>query len=674
MQVREDTKRQVSPRGGRFLATVLAALSLIAATPARAALPVFEARTLDDSNNNLAHPEWGAAGGAYLRLAPARYADGAGTPVPGPNPRYVSNRIFNSLGVDLFSERNVSQWLWTWGQFVDHTFGHAATGFEQAPIPFNQEDPLESFSDTLGMIPFTRDAAAPGTGASASDPRQQINTVSSFIDASAVYGNSASRLEWLRAGPGNGNPSTQRARLLMPGGYLPVTGARGDSATAPPMAIEGALAANSGEAVVAGDVRANENTELTAVTTLLAREHNRIVSQLPGSLSAEQRFQIARRVVGAEEQWITYNEFLPAAGVTLSPYKGYDPSVNPELSGEFATVGYRAHSMVNGELHVLVSSRAFPPSRVQALQARGVLVAASASRHNQLELTISQGAAFFDPQLLRQVGLGAFLQGLAGEPGYNNDEQIDDALRSVLFGVPGPGADPASCYAEPTTPGCFSGVVDLGAIDLQRARDNGIPGYNQVREALGLAPQASFTEVTGESSEALPEGMTIEDPGILEFTSLRNIFGEPLAAGQRAVYATRRSTLAARLRAIYGSVDKLDAFVGMLSEPHRSGSELGELQQALWRRQFEALRDGDRFFYLNDPVLAEIESAYGITYRHSLSELITLDSGVPAKRLAANVFFAPLPGASQGRLRAQRRAQREATRRHRRTSTRSAQR
>ncbi|HEY0516514.1 MAG TPA: peroxidase family protein, partial [Solirubrobacteraceae bacterium] len=605
---------------------LLAALTLALPAAAPAAVPSFEARALDDSNNNLAHPAWGTPDSSYLRWAPARYADGAGAPVEGPNARYVSNRVFNSLGVDLFSERNVSQWLWTWGQFVDHTFGHAASGFEEAPIAFNSEDPLESFPDTLGMIPFARDTAAVGSGGDASNPRQQINTVSSFIDASALYGNSTSRLKWLRGGPANGAAAAQRAKLLLAKGYLPSAGARGNAATAPPMVTEGALAGNPGEAVVAGDVRANENSELTAVTTLLAREHNRIVAQLPSSLTNEQRFQIARRVVGAEEQYITYQEFLPAAGVTLGAYNGYDPTVNPELSDEFATVGYRAHSMVNGELHVLVP-RNFSEARIKALQARGVGVAPGGKHGNQLELTISQGAAFFDPQIVPQVGLGAILQGLAAEPGYKNDEQIDDALRSVLFGVPGPGADPAACYAEPTTTGCFSGVVDLGAIDVQRGRDNGMPSYNQMREAVGLAPRASFAEVTGESSEELPQGETIEDPHILDFTSLRNMWGEQIEPGseEHAVSGTRRSTLASRLKATYGSVGKLDAFVGMLAEPHPAGSELGELQQATWRRQFEALRDGDRFFYLNDPVLAELESRYGVSYKHSLRELIAID-------------------------------------------------
>ena len=65
----------------------------------------------------------------------------------------------------------------------------------------------------------------------------------------------------------------------------------------------------------------------------------------------------------------------------------------------------------------------------------------------------------------------------------------------------------------------------------------------------------------------------------------------------------RRSTTAARLQALYGDVDELDSFVGMAAEQHVAGTEFGELQLAIWKKQFEALRDGDRFFYGTDPLL-----------------------------------------------------------------------
>jgi hypothetical protein len=86
-------------------------------------------------------------------------------------------------------------------------------------------------------------------------------------------------------------------------------------------------------------------------------------------------------------------------------------------------------------------------------------------------------------------------------------------------------------------------------------------------------------------------------------------------------------------------VNKVDAFVGMLSEPHIRGTEFGALQLAMWKRQFEALRDGDRFFYLNDPALASMREKYGIDYRHTLAQIIRINTG---EKTQADVFKAPL--------------------------------
>ncbi len=671
--MRGERSRLWPARVSRRFGLCAGVIALISCLPALGAAPVlaagvsFEVESLDGSNNNLAHPGWGEAGSRYLRLAPARYADGAGAMAPGPNPRYLSNRIFNSGGQDLLSPRNVSQWVWVWGQYVDHTVGRAQEGTEEASIPFSSSDPLESFSDTFGSIPFTRSAVAPGTGTGPGNPRQQVNTVNSYIDNWALYGGSQQRLEWMRSGPDNGDPAKAGAKLLLPKHFLPLASARGDAATAPPMITEGALAGAPQNAVIAGDLRANDNAQLTALTTLFAREHNRIVGKLPSSLSNEEKFQIARRVVAAEEQYITYNEFLPALGLNLAPYTGYDPSVDPELSDEFATVAYRAHSMVNGEEHVEVKSSKMSGSKIAELEAMGVSIEAAPKR--SLRLTIPEAAAFNNPAILPTVGLGPILKGMTDETGYANDEQISDALRSILFEIPAAGKEPAACFEDPTTPGCFSAVEDLGAVDIQRARDNGIPRYNELREAVGLPAQHTFTEVTGESSEQfptedplIPATNAIEDPHILDVTSLTNFYGEPVPSGsdEPAVSETRRTTLAARLKAIYGSVDNLDAFVGMISEAHQTDSELGELQSALWRKQFEALRDGDRFFYAGDPVLHEIAVTYGITYRLLAQRTDRdrrqgLQEGLPGQRLLRTGTEAPLRADPRRRLRSARR-------------------
>src|SRR5690349_9185269 len=561
-------------RSARIAFAVLAALATTAgavasnATRATAAVS-FEVESLDGSGNNVARPAQGQANTPYSRVAAPRYADGRSQPVSGPNTRLISNRIFNDVNQNIFSEHRVSQWAWTWGQFLDHTFGLAAGGTEAANIPFNANDPQESFTDTLGVIPFTRDAAAPGTGST--NARQQTNTVNSYLDAWAVYGGTQQRLEWLRNGPLDGNMANHAATLTLANNYLPRRTARGDPANAPAMAVDGRLLANPNNAAVAGDVRANENLALTATQTLFAREHNRIVSLLPSSLSQEDRFQIARRIVVAEQQFITYNEFLPAMGIVLPRYTGYNSSANSTVTNEFATVGYRAHSQIHGEFTAETQASRYTAAQLNSFRAQGVEVVVNG---NDLELTIPVNVAFFNPDLLQQIGLGPFMTSLS-ESQYRNDEMIDNQLRSVLFQVPVSGNP--TCLDGPTLPQCFSGVVDLAAIDIERGRDHGIPSYNQLRQAYGLPAKTSFTAITGESTDAFPSdpqltaGNEINDPNSLDFTRLSNIDGASVALGTdaastSATFDVRRTSVASRLRAIYGNVNNVDAFVGMTSE------------------------------------------------------------------------------------------------------------
>ncbi|PZS31305.1 MAG: peroxidase [Pseudonocardiales bacterium] len=641
-----------------------AVLALLAASPGR---------TLDGLGNNVDVPSVGQAGTPYRRVAPATYADGLSAMVAGPSPRLISNRIFNDNGQNIFSENGISQWGWVWAQFLDHDMGlrdeslpaantrrSTPTGGNAPPepggggpsgasdkIPFDPNDPLEAFTNDLGAIDFSRTPAATGTGVAS--PREQINTITSFIDSSNVYGVTPSRLDWLRSGRLDGDPSNNAARLRLPGGFLPRVGVRGDPKTAPQMDLMGPLVGSPQLARVAGDVRANDNIALTAVQTLMAREHNRIVAALPASLPEEARFQIARRVVAAEVQYITYKQFLPALGVRLSRYRGYNPTVDPSLTNEFASVGFRGHSMVHGEFDVAFNDGDFSAAQLAALTRMGVTVNTEGVGGPSMKIPLN--VAFGNPDLLSMVGLGRVLAALGAEREYRNDEQIDNTMRSVLFEVPKPGTpNPGACSAPVVNPQCFTGVQDLGAIDIARGRDHGMPSYNDMRRAYGLAPKRSFTAITGEATSQFPVDPKIDprdpidDPNILDFVDLRDAEGKPVQPGtdaalEQVVTATRRSTLAARLRGVYGSVDKVDAFVGMSAERHIPGTEFGGLELAIWQQQFTALRDGDRFFYAVDPLLPLVKRLYGITYQHTLPGLIALNTG---RRVPRDVFHAPV--------------------------------
>src|SRR5262249_20606735 len=96
----------------------------------------------------------------------------------------------------------------------------------------------------------------------------------------------------------------------------------------------------------AGDVRANENIELTRLHPLFVGEHTRLADAIrrasPG-MSDEAIHQAARAQVIAELQAITYNEWLPAllGPGALGQYRGYNPAVHPGIANEFSTAIFR---------------------------------------------------------------------------------------------------------------------------------------------------------------------------------------------------------------------------------------------------------------------------------------------------------------------------------------------
>jgi hypothetical protein len=170
----------------------------------------------------------------------------------------------------------------------------------------------------------------------------------------------------------------------------------------------------------AGDVRANENAELTSLQTLFVREHNRIAAQLaqanPG-MSDEAIYQTARAQVIGELEAITYNEWLPAllGQGALPAYHGYDPIVNPGIANEFSTAAFRlGHSQLGDDVEFL-DNNGLPVSPAIALS-----------------------QAFFNPSVVDQVGIAPLLKYLSSDPSSEVDNKVVNSVRNFLFGPPGP--------------------------------------------------------------------------------------------------------------------------------------------------------------------------------------------------------------------------------------------
>src|SRR5665811_208887 len=129
------------------------------------ALLTEEAREADGTGNNLANDNWGSAGSELLRLAPASYADGAGVPNTGVNPRDISNAILDQDGLQPNSF-DASDLFTFFGQFIDHDIDLTPEAHGGDRIEFTHAD---------GDFGITRSGSQAGTGTDASNPLQFPN-------------------------------------------------------------------------------------------------------------------------------------------------------------------------------------------------------------------------------------------------------------------------------------------------------------------------------------------------------------------------------------------------------------------------------------------------------------------------------------------------------------------
>ena len=529
-----------------------------------------EVRTFDGFGNNLDNPEWGAAnqrllrrgsefdnraGGVYQRPSssePSAYAynDGVEDLARGlsTNPRVISNLLCKEISVER--DPDLTDMMWAWGQYLDHEIDvtrgqESAAEAESADILVPGNDPEPTAQG--GSIPFGRSSFDPHSGTGTDNPREQRNDISAYIDASNVYGSDANRALALRALDGMGKMKTSSTNLLP----LNTTGLPNDL---PPDR------SNPETFFVSGDTRVNETAVLTAMHTLFMREHNRVCDEIAAASPVglpptsdpvardECLYQCARRYVSALEQVVTYEEFLPAllgpprtrrpfpfpfpfpfpgsfrVSIGVQPYTGYKSRVNAGIDNVFSTACYRlGHSMLSET--VKTPNLGTDDSSLRDL--------------------------FFSPSMVQHMqtnGIEAFLEGLPQQKMRKINTRIVESVRSFLFGPP-----------------TAQGLLDLGALNIQRGRDHGLPDYNSCRKLFGLRRYTSFEAMTGNDLN-----------------------------------------LAAALSQAYdGNINLIDPWIGGLAEKPSGQARVGQFIGLVLRDQFERLRDGDRFWYENDDAFDE---------------------------------------------------------------------
>ncbi len=418
--------------------------------------------SFNGTGNSFANPQWGSVKEAFLRQSPSAYGDGlstlAGSTRPGA--RAISNAI-DAQSTSIPNARNLTDMVYVFGQFLDHDITRSITeSGNSAPISVPTGDPqFDPTSSGTATIPFTRSVAIRGTGTASTGARLQNNWVTSFIDGSQVYGSDGTRSRALRTMSG-GLMKTSAGNLLP----LNTAGLENDN---------DAHQVADNQLFLAGDVRANENPGLVSMQTLFVREHNRLAAEISSKnprLDDEQIYQKARRIVIAELQWIVYHEYLPALlGSNAMPaYLGYDASVNPNISIEFATAAYRfGHSMLDDEV-----------GRVNN----------DGSQVSGGSLSLAQ--SFFNPTVFNATAanhsgdIDPFLKADSLSISQEIDVNITDAVRNFLFGPPG------------------AGGLDLASLNIQRGRDHGLTDYNSMRRAYGLPAVTSFNQITTDAQLA----------------------------------------------------------------------------------------------------------------------------------------------------------------------------
>nr|CAD7568072.1 unnamed protein product [Timema californicum] len=360
---------------------------------------------------------------------------------------------------------------------------------------------------------------------------------------------------------------------------------------------------SSSSAGATGDPRANENLHLTTMHLMLARQHNRVaqqLSQLNPVWSDERLFQESRRIVVAQMQHITYNEFLPIIlgdnlmdSLELKPktsgyFTGYNATVDVTVANHFATAAFRfAHTLLPGLAKMLGNDT-------------------SSTEYVEMHKMLFNPFRLYSPGQLDNTLRGALNTTMQKfNPHFSNE--VTEHLFEKPTAVKGP----------------FPCGLDLVSLNIQRGRDHGLPSYPVWRELCGLTRPASFEDLQGMKEGFGNQINLYRDRRLKPGSSAQKFDTLPLNHQLDAV-DSKRVIVGMNVKenftpfvqedkcggscmvchrtewqelGNYKSVDDVDMYTGMLSEFPVEGGVLGPTVSCLITDQFLRLKFGDRFWY-----------------------------------------------------------------------------
>lgn len=432
------------------------------------------ARSADGSYNDPKDPLAGAAGTRFgFNTDPHCTLGETGERLLSPNPRTVSRVLFtrnDGFKAVPFLNLNAASWI----QFMNHdwvSYGDPDFKAEPYRIPLAEDDPVRRTLRQSDML--VRPTQQDPTVRNGEKWTTHINEVTSWWDGSQIYGSDAETLKTLRT---------------FKGGKLKIDPKTGNLPVLP-------------DGVELTGFRRNWWLGLSMLHLLFVKEHNAICDMLCvhyPNFDDQRLFDTARLVNTAVMAKIHTVEWTPA----ILPNEVLSSAMNANWYGVLTNL-FRAPK----ERKTVADINVADP-------VAGGLVGNSTDNHGvPYSLTREFLAVYRLHSLLpdfiaiHRVGKGEgpertlpLLQmRQAGSHKISAEVGMDDLFYS--FGVQHPGQLVLNNFPESlqnlSIPG--AGFYDLGAVDVLRDRERGVPRYNQFRRLLGLKPLPNIEALTDDA-------------------------------------------------------------------------------------------------------------------------------------------------------------------------------
>jgi hypothetical protein len=528
-------------------------------------------RTADGSWNSLTDPKEGAAGTRFLRNVDLSAAQPeTGTRLDTPNARRISLELLrrpdDGNGQPVVQEVPFLNLLAaSWIQFMNHDWvSHSDTqpgAFIRVELP--KGDPAQNrYLQTELAIGKTQvDPTLGGPTGNVTEPAATsfINEVTHWWDGSQIYGS---------------DQATQNSLRSNNFGKMELNN-------------DGTLPVDSGTGVEKAGFLRNWWVGLSMLHTLFVREHNAICDMLHEAYPQwgdECLFNVARLINAAVMAKIHSVEWTPA----ILPNQTLETGLNSNWYGLLTFLLHKGKerktvaevNIRNPELGGIVGNPINKHDCIYGLSEEFVEVY---RLHSLLPETLQlrrPGDDKADPVPLpatRQHGSACMTQDCPDTscPGYSARGTTKYAMSDLFysFGNQHPGKLVLNNFPRFMQELSVAGstFLDMGTVDIVRARERGVPRYNEFRRQLGLNPIRSFDDLTA-------------DPAV------RN-----------------------KLESVYGSgrqgVEDLDLLIGTLAETQRpKGFGFGETVFQIFVLSASRRLQADRFYtdcYNEDVYTAE---------------------------------------------------------------------